>query len=183
VLLVRVEAVGRLVEDQDLGIVQDRLREADAALEALRQRVDRLIQHLAEMQPRDDVVDALLPARALEAAHVGDEVEEGEGCHLAVTRRTLGQIADLRLRLDGLLLHVEAADPYAAAGGREESRDESHRGRLSRAVRAEKAEHFARLDGEGHVVHRRQMTVALREVRRFYHRQTAPISMVLVSIK
>ena len=50
VLLVRVEAVGRLVEDQHLGIVQDRLREADAPPIALRQRVDGLVEHALEMQ-------------------------------------------------------------------------------------------------------------------------------------
>ena len=37
VLLVGVEPVGRLVEDQHVGIVQQRLREPDAALEALGQ--------------------------------------------------------------------------------------------------------------------------------------------------
>ena len=45
VLLVRVEAVGRLVHDQHLGIVDQRLREAGAVLVALGQRVDRLAQH------------------------------------------------------------------------------------------------------------------------------------------
>ena len=50
VFLVRVEAVGRLVEDQHLRVVQDRLREADAALEALGQGLDRLVQHPVELQ-------------------------------------------------------------------------------------------------------------------------------------
>ena len=45
VLLVRVEAVGGLVQDQHLGIVDQRLREAGAVLVALGQRVDRLVQH------------------------------------------------------------------------------------------------------------------------------------------
>jgi hypothetical protein len=40
VLLVRVEAVGGLVHDQHRRVVQDRLREADAALVALRQGLD-----------------------------------------------------------------------------------------------------------------------------------------------
>ena len=42
-LLIGVEAVGRLVHDQNRRVVQDRLREADAALVALRQRVDHLL--------------------------------------------------------------------------------------------------------------------------------------------
>jgi hypothetical protein len=45
VFLVGIESVGRLVHDQDRRIVQDRLRQADAPLESLRQRVDGLIEH------------------------------------------------------------------------------------------------------------------------------------------
>jgi hypothetical protein len=48
VLLVRVEAVGRLVEDQHLGLVHQRLREAGAVAVALGERVDRLVQHRGE---------------------------------------------------------------------------------------------------------------------------------------
>ena len=45
VLLVRVEAVGRLVHDQHFRVVDQRLREAGAVPVALRERVDRLVQH------------------------------------------------------------------------------------------------------------------------------------------
>ena len=46
--LVRVEAARRLVEDEDVGIVQHRLREADALPEALRQLADQLAGDVAE---------------------------------------------------------------------------------------------------------------------------------------
>ena len=58
VLLIGVEAVGRLVEDQDLGIVQQRDREADPALEALRERLDRLPEHALQLEQIDHGVDA-----------------------------------------------------------------------------------------------------------------------------
>ena len=48
VLLVRVEAVGGLVQDQHLGVVDQRLREAGAVAVALGQGVDRLVQHRVE---------------------------------------------------------------------------------------------------------------------------------------
>ena len=57
VLLVRIEPVGRLVENQHRRIVQDRLREADAAAKALGQRLDHLVQHTLEPEPCDDVVE------------------------------------------------------------------------------------------------------------------------------
>ncbi len=64
VLLIRIEAVGRLVEDQDLGVVQDRLREPDAAPIALRQRVDGLVEDALEMQQLEYLVEPPLAALA-----------------------------------------------------------------------------------------------------------------------
>ena len=43
--LVRIEAGGRLVEDQHVGLVQQHLGHADALAEALRQLADRLADH------------------------------------------------------------------------------------------------------------------------------------------
>ena len=93
VLLVRIEAVGRLVEDQHLRVVQQRLRQADAALEALRQRLDDLLEHARQAEARDDVVEPRAAPLAGQAAHVGDEFEEGAHRHFAVARRAFGQVA------------------------------------------------------------------------------------------
>ena len=64
VLLVRVQAVGRLVEHQHGRIVHDRLGEADPALEALGQGLDRAVRHLLELGPRDRRVDPALAVLA-----------------------------------------------------------------------------------------------------------------------
>ena len=60
VLLVGIEPVGRLVQDQHVGIVDQRLREAGAMAEALGERVDRLVQHRFEEARLDHAVDRLL---------------------------------------------------------------------------------------------------------------------------
>ena len=52
--LVGVEARGRLVEDEHLGLVHDRLREADALAEALRQFADERAQAIADAALLDD---------------------------------------------------------------------------------------------------------------------------------
>ena len=57
VLLVRVEAVRRLVEDQHRRVVQERLREADALLVALGERVDRLAAHRDKVGEGDRALD------------------------------------------------------------------------------------------------------------------------------
>ena len=48
VLLVGVEAVGRLVKNQDVRIMNDRLRQTGTVFVALRQGVDRLVEHSFE---------------------------------------------------------------------------------------------------------------------------------------
>ena len=65
------------------------------------------------------VFAAASAARALasaprEAAHLGDEVEELLGRHVAIGGRAFGQIAEHRLRRDGVVLDVVAADRHPA---------------------------------------------------------------------
>ena len=51
--LVGIQPVGGLVQDQHFGIVQDRLRQADAAAKALGQGFDRLVQHALKLGAGD----------------------------------------------------------------------------------------------------------------------------------
>ena len=151
-LLVGVEAVGRLVEDHDVGVVQERLGQADPALEALGQGVDRPVEHAVEMCRLDGMGDALGALGAVEAAHGGDEFEKAGRGHVGIGRRALGQIADVLLGLDRLVDHVEAADLGAAAGRRQVAGDDLHGRRLAGAVGPEEAQDLAALDGKAHAV-------------------------------
>ena len=50
VFLVGVQAIGRFVENQYIGIVQYCLRQADTSLEAFGERVDLLLEYRPEVQ-------------------------------------------------------------------------------------------------------------------------------------
>ena len=76
VLLVGIETVRGLIEDQHRRVVDQRLREADAAPEAFGERVDGLREHLLELQPPDDVGQPLRALLALQLAQLRDEFEE-----------------------------------------------------------------------------------------------------------
>ena len=52
-LLVGVEPVGGFVQHQHVGIVQDRLGQADPAAKALGQGLDRLVQHALKLGSGD----------------------------------------------------------------------------------------------------------------------------------
>ena len=74
--LVGVEAVGGLVQHQHLGIVQDRLGQADAAAKALGQGFDRLVQHALKFGSGDGAFRRGLCRLARQSADPGDEMQE-----------------------------------------------------------------------------------------------------------
>ena len=143
-----------------LGIVQDGAGESDATLEALRQGIDRLLQHALKVQARDRIVEAPLAKVAFEVTHVRNEFEELVHAHLAVARRAFRQVAHDPLGLQRLLLDVEAADRGAARSRRKEAGEHLHRGRLAGAVRAEEAEHLPRLDLEADAIDGSEAAIA-----------------------
>ena len=55
--------------------------------------------------------------------------------------------------------HVVAADAGLAGGGGDEAGEHAHGGGLAGAVGPEEPQHFAGLDLEAHVVHRRERVV------------------------
>ena len=101
VLLIGIEAVGGLVQDQHLRIVDQGLSEAHTPPESLGERLDDLVDDGRERQAIDHHGEPLAPPLALQTAHVGDEVQEFCHRHLTVARRALGQIADAGFRGDG----------------------------------------------------------------------------------
>src|SRR4051794_5312338 len=163
VLLVRVEAVGGLVQHQDRRVVEDRLGEPDAALEALREGLDRPMQDLLELRALDGLADPPRPLEPVQAAHGGDEAEEAVGRHVAVERRALRQVADLTLGLDRPLDDVVTHDRRGAAGRRDEAGQHPHRGRLPGPVRAQEAQHLAANEAEADVLHGVDRAEPLRE--------------------
>ena len=59
--LLRIESGGRLVEDEHLGIVQNRLREPDALPVALRELSAVAVRHVVDTRPAHRLFDAALP--------------------------------------------------------------------------------------------------------------------------
>ena len=139
-----------------VGIVQQRLREADAALEALGQRLDRLLEHALERGALDRERDALLAPRRREAADARDEAQERR--RASCRDRPARPRADSRYGAWPRSARSTMSAPQITAvplRRREKAGDHLHRGRLAGAVRAEKAQHLAAPHRERNVVHRR----------------------------
>src|SRR5262249_42196555 len=119
--LLGIETAGGFIEDQDIGVVDDGLREADALAVAFGELRDELAAHVAERAALDDFVYAVLDLALRNALQLAHEIEVLDHLHLGVNRRRLRQIADPLLHLLRVLLHVEAGNGGLAGRGREEA--------------------------------------------------------------
>ena len=89
---------------------------------------------------------------AAQALDLSDERQIFFHLHFGVQRWSLGQVADAFLDLHRFLEDVEAGHRRSAFGGRQKTRQDTHRGRLPRPVRSQKADNLALLDFKRDVV-------------------------------
>ena len=92
-----VEAGGRLVEDDQVGVVDERLGQADAALHALGELADRPRPGLAQADHFEQLLGAVLALVPGQAEEVAEEIQRLAGIEVAVEVGFLGQVADARL--------------------------------------------------------------------------------------
>ena len=158
----RVHARERLVEDQQLGIVDERLRQLDALAHALAVGADLLVGRLHQVDApsaRPRRVVGLLLREAVEADQRRDPLEPG---HPLVERVLLGAEPDLEVELrvapDRLAEHLDRPLARLQLTG-----DQLHERRLAGAVRAEQAGD-ARRHVDADVVQADDLAVPLRDV-------------------
>ena len=140
----RVETRRRLVQDDQLGLVDQRLGQADALAHAL----GVLLQDALAIVLEADALDQLLgPALPLRPWHVEEPAVEIEGLFRVqkpVQVRFFRQEADALVLADlgsRLVEHVRFT-----LGGEEQSEQQLDGGRLAGAVRPEQAENLAAAD-------------------------------------
>ena len=151
--MVGVQTVGRLVEDQDFGIVEKGLGEAGAVAVAFGQRFDRLAGDGSEETGVDGPLDGVVLVTTFEPADGGAELEEADDGHIIIKRRGFREVADLGLGGRRVVDDGNSADFGITGGGGYEARDHPHGGGFPSPVRPEKSENFAFLDREREVVH------------------------------
>jgi hypothetical protein len=174
VLLLHVQAGGRLVEDQHIRVVQQRLGKAYALPVPFRELRAMAVAHVGDLsllhhrlKPRG----ALGPGHALDPRAKGKVVEHG---HVRVERRRFRKVTRSSLGFDRLLENVVTSHESLALGRRHVTREHAHRGGFARAVRSQEPENLSPLSFEAHVVDCRHRTVPLREVLNFDHLSSLP---------
>src|SRR5580704_18295964 len=131
----RIQPAERLVEYDELGIVQERPDELDFLLHPAGQLVDLLLVPLGEPEPREPLVDAPVDIPPRHPFQLAQEPQHTAHLHLAIQPAFLGEIANPVGHALGAARLAEHVDRAAVWG--DHVQDHPDRRRLPGAVRAE----------------------------------------------
>jgi hypothetical protein len=148
----QVEADGRLVEEEDLRLVEHAGGQLAAHPLAEGERADRHVEEVVGLEQVGEVVGAALELAVVEAVDGAEHAERLAGGELEPELRPLAEEgADAAGELPALLPGNEAEDGGRAAGGVEDAGEHLDARRLPGAVGADVGEALAGFDGEGDV--------------------------------
>ncbi len=132
----RIEPAERLVQNQQVRLVNDRGEELDLLAHALRQLLAALVRDAFELDALQTPPYTLGQASIRHAVEASDVLQIGADLHLAVHAALLGQISDAVLRVEGR----RPAEHLELAGiGEQDGHDHSDRRRLAGAVGSDEA--------------------------------------------
>ncbi len=154
----RVEPVGRLVEDEDVGIADEGGGQLQALAHAHGEAADLAFGVTREAHQPEHLVGALLVVTTGTGGHA--QVGAGTARRMEAGRLQDGTDAGRRV---GQVLVALPGDRRRAGGGVHEAQQHAQGRGLPRPVGPEKAGDASGLDREGQVVHRHHRPEALRE--------------------
>ncbi len=138
------------VEDDQVGVVNERLGQADAALHAFREFADRAGLRLVQSDHVEQLGGAVLPIPLGQVKQVAKKIERLARIEVSVEIGFLGQVPNAGLRLDVSRRMSEDLD--VSFGRIKEPEQQLDGCRCSRPVRTEQAETLAAADFEIDVV-------------------------------
>src|SRR5262249_34072878 len=152
----RIERRGRLVEDQNSWILEERARDGDALLLAARKLEPALTDHrlVARRQSHDEIVDVRRARRLvnLGVAGLGPPIADVVKNRVVEKHRVLRNDADRRAQARLLdVADVGAVDNDCARGDVVKAIQQPRDGRLARARMAYHCDAMTSRDGEAHV--------------------------------
>ena len=142
VALLGVQARRRLVHDDEPGVAEQRLRDAEALAHPAGVGSGRLLAHVPEVRLAQQGLDGRAALLGVgQPLEDGEVVQELDGGDARVHAEVLRQVAELAAHGIGVREHVDAVEGHAARVRVLQRRDRPHQRRLARPVGAEKPEH------------------------------------------
>ena len=165
----RVQAAGRLVEDQHLGVVQEHAGQAQPLRHAAGKAGDEGLALVAQVDQVEHLVADLLPPRTLDAVGRGEKLQVLDDLHVVIDAEEVGHVADDPPDFLGMRVDRVAADARLAPGRLQERGQDPHRRRLAGTVGADVAEEVALAEFQGQVLQGVQFAVDFGQVLGFDH--------------
>ena len=139
-----IQAAGRLIEDEQVWIVDQRLGQADALLHPLRVSLNWSLPRRLQLDQFEHGVDPPISLRPWQAEDARIETQQFLGTQKFVVVRQFGQVADSLAR--DRLADVGAKQKALPGGRIHKTEEHIHRGGLARAVGSEETEYLAGVD-------------------------------------
>src|SRR6187401_2987744 len=158
----RVDGRRRLVEDEDLRILDEGIGDAEPLEHAPRVGIGGMVGRVRQAHLLEELDDPRRRLRRVEAVQARRVVEVLAAGEPAVKSDAVRQVADPTLHLERVARRVEADDARLAVARLREAQEHEDRRRLARPVRPEESVDLARADAEGQVVDRDEIAVSLR---------------------
>jgi len=173
----RIDAGGRLVEDQEVGLVDQRSAQPDLLLHAARELAGGTLSEWSESSGVQQLLDlgrALGRRQPKQPRHEVDVVANAE-LEVQVLAQALGHVRDARVHGAAVsrVPDVPLEDGHLALLHLLGSGDQGHQGRLADAVGSHDPDHDAARDVERDVVERDHLAVAVGHALNANHRLAA----------
>src|SRR5208283_4301867 len=159
-----IEAGGRLVEKQNLRMMEQSFGELDAALHASGKSFHAIGAAVEQSDAGEDFVDSRFEFGAAQTVEVSLMPEVFVGGQLGVDTLGLEDNADVAAQGSGLADGVEAGDRGAARGRDHERRKNAEESSFAAAVGAEQPEEFSRANFKGNAVERGAVLIAMHQI-------------------
>src|SRR5437867_5151946 len=148
----RVQAAGGLVQDQQVGIIDQRLSQTDALLHAFGIGFDRAFARGLQFHQLEQAVDAPVRLGAGEAENAGIKAQQFFRAQKFVIIGLLRQITDALAR--NRLADIDAEEKSGPAGSVHKTQQHVHRRGFTRAVRPEEPKNLSGADRQVQAVDR-----------------------------
>ena len=153
-----IQARRRFVEDDEIGIVDERLREPDAALHAFGKFPDRARLRLVQADHFEQLPGAIVPVAFGEFKQVAEKIQRLARVEVAVEIRFLRQITDARLGLH--MTRRFSKDLNVPLRRIQQTQQQLDRRGFAGTIRPEQPKHLAASHLKIHIVHGARLRAA-----------------------
>ena len=137
--LIGVKPVCRLIHHQHIRVMDNGLRQTDAAAIAFRQCINRLVQHAVQFGHLNGARFSGARRRFIEAANLRDELQKGARRHVGPSRCAFWQIAEMALRRQHMVANIHAHNARRAAARAQKAGNHFHRRRFAGPIGPQKS--------------------------------------------